>query len=55
MAIFHENLKRHEDAHTYAMTASRSPRVEKLYKILQEIDWDRIQMVEDLIINGEEK
>lgn len=29
-----------EDAHTYAMTAWRSPRVEKLVKLLQSIDLD---------------
>lgn len=28
-----------EDAHTYAMTAWRSPRVEMLIKILQGVDW----------------
>lgn len=28
-----------EDAHTYAMTAWRNPRMEKLLKILQEVDW----------------
>lgn len=30
------------DAHSYAMTAWRSPEVEKLFKILQEVDWDKI-------------
>lgn len=29
-----------DDAHTYAMTAGRSPRVEKLIKLLQETDWN---------------
>ncbi len=29
-----------EDAHTYAMTAWRNPRMEKLIKLLQEIDWE---------------
>jgi len=28
-----------EDAHSYAMTAWRSPQVEMLYKILQTVDW----------------
>ncbi len=27
--------------HSYAMTAGRSPQVEKLYKILQDTDWDK--------------
>ena len=31
-----------EDAHSYAMTAWRSPEVTKLFKILQEVDWDKI-------------
>ena len=30
------------DAHSYAMTAWRSPEVEKLFKILQEVDWDKM-------------
>lgn len=30
------------DAHSYAMTAFRSPEVAKLYKILQEVDWDKL-------------
>jgi len=32
-----------KDAHSYAMTAWRSPQVEKLYKILENTDWDSIQ------------
>lgn len=28
------------DAHTYAMTAWRAPDVERLWKILQEVDWE---------------
>lgn len=28
-----------DDAHTYAMTAWRNPRMDKLIKILQEVDW----------------
>lgn len=32
-----------EDAHTYAMTAWRAPDVEKLWKILQEVDWKSLQ------------
>lgn len=35
-----------EDAHTYAMTAWREPRIERLYKILQEVDWDKIRIEE---------
>lgn len=30
------------DAHSYAMTAWRSPEVEKLFKILEEVDWDNV-------------
>lgn len=30
------------DAHSYAMTAWRSPEVEKLFKILQQVDWDKM-------------
>lgn len=32
----------HADAHTYAMTAYRSPEVSRLYKILQETDWSKL-------------
>ena len=31
-----------DDCHTYAMTAWRSPRVEKLVKLLQEVDFDAL-------------
>lgn len=31
-----------KDAHTYAMTAWRSPQVEKLYEILENVDWSSI-------------
>lgn len=31
-----------EDAHTYAMTAWRSPVVSKLFEILQTVDWDNL-------------
>lgn len=31
-----------KDAHTYAMTAWRSPDVEKLWKILREVDWENV-------------
>ena len=30
-----------EDAHAYAMTAWRDPTIERLWKLLQEIDWDK--------------
>lgn len=30
------------DVHSYAMTAWRSPEVEKLFKILQQVDWDKM-------------
>lgn len=32
-----------EKAHTYAMTAWRSPKVEKLLKILENFDWARLE------------
>lgn len=32
------------DAHTYAMTAWRSPDVERLWKILREVDWSGIKL-----------
>ena len=32
-----------KDAHSYAMTAWRSPQIEKLYKILQEVDWNNVK------------
>lgn len=31
-----------DDAHTYAMTAVRSPEVENLWKILREVDWSAL-------------
>ena len=31
-----------KDAHSYAMTAWRSPQVERLYKIIQETDWESL-------------
>ena len=33
----------HGDAHPFAMTAWRSPQVEKLWKILQEVDWSELR------------
>jgi len=40
-----EHIKRngyhYNKPHSYAMTAWRSPQVEKLYKILQNTDWDK--------------
>ena len=35
------------DAHSYSMTAWRSPQVEKLYKILQEVDWNNLSVNQD--------
>ena len=32
-----------ENPHPYAMTAWRSPQVEQLYKILQEVDWGQLK------------
>ena len=32
-------------AHTYAMTAWRAPKVERLLKILESFDWDKVQIV----------
>lgn len=31
-----------DDAHTYAMTSWRNPETEKLWKIIQEVDWNRL-------------
>ncbi|VDG98877.1 Uncharacterised protein [Lysinibacillus sphaericus] len=33
-------------AHTYAMTAWRAPKVERLLKILETFDWDRVKVTE---------
>ncbi|WP_252503248.1 hypothetical protein [Sporosarcina sp. Marseille-Q4943] len=33
-------------AHTYAMTAWRAPKVERLLKILETFDWDKVQIAE---------
>ena len=59
-----EHLKRYgynypEDTHTYAMTAVRSPEVEKVWKLLREIDFLRIpvsenEQVRELVLNEEE-
>ena len=35
-----------EKAHTYAMTAWRAPKVERLIKILETFDWDSLQQSE---------
>ena len=34
-----------EDAHTYAMTSWRNPETEKLWKIIQQVDWDRLKEI----------
>lgn len=39
-----ENSHHHsENAHTYAMTAIRNPVVNKLWKILREVDFSKIE------------
>lgn len=38
------NNYHYHNPHPYAMTAWRSPQVERLYKILQETDWDKIKI-----------
>ncbi|WP_137743427.1 hypothetical protein [Robertmurraya siralis] len=52
---FSEEAKRHiqlnhyhysPKAHTYAMTAWRAPKVERLLKILESFDWDKIEVKE---------
>ncbi|MDV3427890.1 MAG: hypothetical protein LIR50_12840 [Bacillota bacterium] len=41
-----EHIKRngyhYDKPHPYSMTAWRSPQIEKLYKILQDTDWDKL-------------
>jgi len=37
-----KNGYHYKQPHTYAMTAWRNPEIERLYKILKEIDWDSI-------------
>ena len=37
------NSYHYRNPHTYAMTAFRSPSVEKLWEILQTIDWNSVQ------------
>ena len=44
-----------KEAHTYAMTAWRAPRVEKLWKILEEADWDEIFVPADKISEAVDK
>lgn len=36
-----------EDAHSYAMTAWRAPEVERLYTILETINWDAVEKLVD--------
>jgi transcriptional regulator with XRE-family HTH domain len=33
-----------EEAHTYAMTAWRAPKVERLWNILENFDWDKVEV-----------
>lgn len=35
-----------KEAHTYAMTAWRAPKVEKLLKILETFDWDKVEILD---------
>lgn len=45
-----------EDAHTYAMTSWRNPETERLWKILQEVDWESLlPKLEKAGQNGEER
>ena len=37
------NSYHYTDPHPYAMTAWRSPQVERLWKILQEVDWNKLR------------
>lgn len=57
MFLTKEDAKRHlklnhyhysKKAHTYAMTAWRSPKVEKLLDILETFDWDRVKVTEEV-------
>ena len=45
-----ENNKHHysKKAHTYAMTAWRSPKVEKIWNILENFNWDEIDLQEEV-------
>lgn len=43
----HIRLNQHHyssKAHTYAMSALRAPKVERLFKILEEFNWDNVQV-----------
>lgn len=60
MFLTKEEAKRHlelnhyhysKKAHTYAMTAWRAPKVERLLNILMSFDWDSVQVKEG-VVNG---
>jgi len=44
-----------DKAHTYAMTAWRAPKVERLLKILETFDWDSIQDISEIKKKVDEK
>lgn len=53
----HIRLNKHHytsEAHTYAMTALRAPKVERLLKILETFDWDSIKDTQ-YTLKGESK
>lgn len=41
--LHHNAHNYHEDAHSYSMTAYRSPDVARLYEIIQTIDWTKLK------------
>lgn len=56
MFLTKEEAKRHielnhyhytKEAHTYAMTAWRAPKVERLFKILETLDWNEIEQLKE--------
>ena len=44
-----------DDAHAFAMTAWRDPTIERLWQLLQEIDWDRCRRAPAEIIEDFER
>jgi hypothetical protein len=61
MFLTKEEAKRHlklnnyhysPKAHTYAMTAWRAPKVERLLKLLETFDWDSIKVLEKAYSDG---
>ena len=48
-ALKHLEINAHhytKDAHTYAMTAWRSPEVQQLLEIIETFDWDKVEITE---------